>query len=257
MWAWRVNGAWPVQSTPSAPIGTMPVVSRSIQFAMKWQPIPARACEPSGTRVEVLCGQPEQKYGVRTGSGPEAGGTTGASGSETSRPRPRKVRPKIPTRREGRNSSISGTSGRPSASCLPRMRGRRSAGRSYSPSRSWRSTSGAFSSITSTVSTPAATLEIPATSSGWTRPTFSTATPARASESGWWPRSRQASIASPWALPTVTTRRRGRSGATISRSRGLARAKARIASSLASARASMARLGRSGQRMCRPPGGGV
>ena len=30
---------------------------------MKWQPIPARAFEPSGTLVDVLCGQPEQKVG--------------------------------------------------------------------------------------------------------------------------------------------------------------------------------------------------
>ena len=27
--------------------------------------MPASAFEPSGTRVEVLCGQPEQKYGMR------------------------------------------------------------------------------------------------------------------------------------------------------------------------------------------------
>src|SRR5258707_3835793 len=32
---------------------------------MKWQPMPAKARLPSGTLVEVLCGQPEQKYGVR------------------------------------------------------------------------------------------------------------------------------------------------------------------------------------------------
>ena len=32
--------------------------------------MPASARLPSGTRVEVLCGQPEQKYGVR------ANGTT-------------------------------------------------------------------------------------------------------------------------------------------------------------------------------------
>ena len=32
---------------------------------MKWQPMPAPAIEPSGTFVEVLCGQPEQKNGVR------------------------------------------------------------------------------------------------------------------------------------------------------------------------------------------------
>ena len=38
---------------------------RSIHSAMKWQPMPAKARLPSGTLVEVLCGQPEQKYGVR------------------------------------------------------------------------------------------------------------------------------------------------------------------------------------------------
>ena len=32
---------------------------------MKWQPMPARALLPSGTRVLVLCGQPAQKYGTR------------------------------------------------------------------------------------------------------------------------------------------------------------------------------------------------
>ena len=33
---------------------------------MKWQPMPARAREPSGTRVLVLCGQPLQNQGVRS-----------------------------------------------------------------------------------------------------------------------------------------------------------------------------------------------
>ena len=32
---------------------------------MKWQPTPAMASLPSGTRVDVLCGQPEQKNGLR------------------------------------------------------------------------------------------------------------------------------------------------------------------------------------------------
>ena len=40
-------------------------VERFIQVAMKWQPMPASARLPSGTRVDVLCGQPEQKCGVR------------------------------------------------------------------------------------------------------------------------------------------------------------------------------------------------
>jgi hypothetical protein len=50
----------PVQGTPSAPIWVKVSVLRSIHSAMKWQPIPAIAVEPSGTRVEVLCGQPAQ-----------------------------------------------------------------------------------------------------------------------------------------------------------------------------------------------------
>ena len=50
-----------IQLTPSPPIWMSPSVSRSIQLAMKWQPMPASACEPSGTLVDVLCGQPEQK----------------------------------------------------------------------------------------------------------------------------------------------------------------------------------------------------
>ena len=34
-------------------------------IAIPWQPIPAIAREPSGTRVEVLWGQPEQNQGER------------------------------------------------------------------------------------------------------------------------------------------------------------------------------------------------
>ena len=42
------------------------MVLRSIQMLMKWQPMPAMAREPSGTRVLVLCGQPEQNQGRRS-----------------------------------------------------------------------------------------------------------------------------------------------------------------------------------------------
>ena len=59
------NGAWPIHCAPSPPIWVKPTVERSIHSAMKWQPMPAPAIEPSGTLVEVLCGQPEQKKGVR------------------------------------------------------------------------------------------------------------------------------------------------------------------------------------------------
>src|SRR5258708_35720481 len=61
-----LNGAWPIQLTPSPPMWLISEVRRSgIQIAMPWQPMPAIARLPSGTRVDVLCGQPEQKYGVR------------------------------------------------------------------------------------------------------------------------------------------------------------------------------------------------
>ncbi len=61
-----VNGAWPTHGTPSAPMCVKVEVLRFIHTAMKWQPMPAVARLPSGTRVEVLCGHPEQKYGCRT-----------------------------------------------------------------------------------------------------------------------------------------------------------------------------------------------
>ena len=68
---WRrvVNGAVPSQDAPSPPIWVKPVVSRPIQVAMKWQPIPATALLPSGTLVEELCGQPGQNQGSRTSAG--------------------------------------------------------------------------------------------------------------------------------------------------------------------------------------------
>ena len=55
----------PTHGTPSPPIWVKVSVLRFIHSAMKWQPMPAMARLPSGTLVEVLCGQPEQKYGVR------------------------------------------------------------------------------------------------------------------------------------------------------------------------------------------------
>ena len=60
-WPRPVKREVAAQLTPSPPIWMSDEVSRSIQLAMKWQPMPARAWLPSGTLVEVLCGQPEQK----------------------------------------------------------------------------------------------------------------------------------------------------------------------------------------------------
>jgi hypothetical protein len=55
------NGAMPFQLAPSPPICVGGRVSRSIHSAMVWQPMPDSAMLPSGTLVEVLCGQPAQK----------------------------------------------------------------------------------------------------------------------------------------------------------------------------------------------------
>ena len=61
-----VNGAWPIHGTPSPPMCVNVCVLRSIQIAITWQPMPAVARLPSGTLVDVLCGQPEQNHGVRS-----------------------------------------------------------------------------------------------------------------------------------------------------------------------------------------------
>ena len=64
-WSW-LKGAWPTQLAPSPPIWLKVTVLRPIHTAMKWQPMPAAAREPSGTRVLVLCGQPLQNQGWRS-----------------------------------------------------------------------------------------------------------------------------------------------------------------------------------------------
>ena len=56
-----VKGAIPTHCTPSPPMWVSPIVRRSIRSAIPWQPMPALAMEPSGSTVERLCGQPEQK----------------------------------------------------------------------------------------------------------------------------------------------------------------------------------------------------
>jgi hypothetical protein len=97
-------------------------VSRFIHVAMKWQPMPASARLPSGTRVEVLCGQPEQKYGVRlTPSAPLNGSFGGAE-----------------VRQEAARSSAGnfGASHRTSAGAMREGRSSPSADSSGSPSRS-------------------------------------------------------------------------------------------------------------------------
>src|SRR3954466_11973949 len=81
-----VNGAWPIHCVPSPPIWVRPATlplpfwwSRTIV----WQPIPSPTVASSGASVERLCGQPEQKNGVRAGAP-----STPPRGSVPSRPRP-------------------------------------------------------------------------------------------------------------------------------------------------------------------------
>src|SRR5271165_462075 len=50
-------------------------------IAIVWQPIPASARLPSGTRVERLWGQPAQKPGLRAGAGRLVSAFAGASGA--------------------------------------------------------------------------------------------------------------------------------------------------------------------------------
>ncbi len=60
-WFRPEKGAWPIQVAPSPPMWVMVLLpSGKIDAAITWQPMPASARLPSGTRVEVLCGQPEQ-----------------------------------------------------------------------------------------------------------------------------------------------------------------------------------------------------
>jgi hypothetical protein len=57
--------ATPSQVAPSPPMCEMVSVLRPIITAIRWQPTPPSAQLPSGTLVEVLCGQPGQNQGVR------------------------------------------------------------------------------------------------------------------------------------------------------------------------------------------------
>lgn len=74
MWRCELQAACPIHWAPSPPIWVHPVIAESWRAeteASVWQPMPPPAIDPSGTTVDELCGQPEQKYGVRwTGSSP-------------------------------------------------------------------------------------------------------------------------------------------------------------------------------------------
>ena len=107
-----------------------------IQIAMPWQPMPAIARLPSGTRVEVLCGQPEQKYGVRDTLGGGAAKSFSLLSRRASRWRSSGDSPPCFIRRlaitmatlVGVSSPSLGRTMRPVSSDLPMTSGRRSAG---------------------------------------------------------------------------------------------------------------------------------
>ena len=127
----ETKGAWPIQLAPSPPICVTASVRRSgSHTAMPWQPMPPSAIEPSGTTVEVLCGQPEQKLGSRIrplrGGGDRLRGGRGGSVAASSgtrrasqrrrmprRPCPARVRPRTePAARRARRACRAGAADR-------------------------------------------------------------------------------------------------------------------------------------------------
>ena len=107
------------------------------QMRHVWQPMPASASEPSGTWVEVLCGQPEQKYGRRARSRAARCAALLARRASASRrasvahARRARSHARDDRRRdlERRSSSPSaGSSDWPRSSSLPTTRGRRVGG---------------------------------------------------------------------------------------------------------------------------------
>ena len=132
-WVSSVKGAMPIHCAPSPPICVMPVISplpSGLSRTIVWQPIPPPTSVPSGALIELLCGQPEQKNGVRCAIGSVAGRPSIAASSrrrastESSRT-PRAARRAATARaiRSASRSSSRGSSGSPRSSVLPTMRG--------------------------------------------------------------------------------------------------------------------------------------
>ena len=82
------NGARPMNCAPSPPIWvsptTWPTCSGGRNSTIAWQPMPPPTRASGSALIEELCGQPEQKYGVRqivpcSGPGEPARGSRGLS----------------------------------------------------------------------------------------------------------------------------------------------------------------------------------
>ena len=125
------NGLIPIQWAPSLPIAVMPNVSPTVAGSMSrlmpWQPVPAPTRVPSGTLVPQLCGQPEQKNGVRwvaSGSSePTSMRSRGGGASRSARRRDSRER-SASTMASASMRPYSWNSSAPVSSCLPTMRGR-------------------------------------------------------------------------------------------------------------------------------------
>ena len=124
----------PTHVRPSPPIWLASMVPGRANIAMPWQPMPAMPWLPSGTTVLVLCGQPEQKKGVRLAS---AGAITASSVRRaacsactrccsSSSPAPSDCSRAAMVRPSSMASKPTSafSSGRPASSALPVMRGR-------------------------------------------------------------------------------------------------------------------------------------
>ena len=119
-----VNGAMPTNGAPSPPICVKVRVWSLSSSAMKWQPMPAVAKLPSGSFVDVPCGQPAQNAGMRRSRPGGRSGMRGGGGSPTFRPARRRNAAR-PVATVSGDSSISGdSSGAPEAVVLPWTSGR-------------------------------------------------------------------------------------------------------------------------------------
>ena len=230
--------AMPSQVTPSPPIWLMVSVRRSMPTAIRWQPTPASAHEPSGTRVDWLCGQPEQKYGVRcsTSAARAADASCSRNIARCSRTawlswngamraaitRATSAGDSSPV---GGNSHWCGGAGHsPLSSNLPTTRGRSPSGQSYSISFNWYSMTWRFSSTTRISRSPRANRRTPPASSGHGMPTWYRRRPMSAATRSSIPRLASAWRTSSHALPQAMIPRRGRGVSNTSRFSPLARA---------------------------------
>jgi len=164
------NGCAPTHCRPSPPIWLkVSVLSSGNINAIMWQPMPPPLIEPSGVLVEVLCGQPEQKYGLLVGT-VSATRTCCLDSMRARRcaksPSPAMRATSTRATNSGVNSELSGSSERPWSSVLPVTAGLAPAGTWYSASLICSSTVPRFSSITSNSRCPAANSSMPSVSRG-------------------------------------------------------------------------------------------